>query len=183
MMKRIKVDYGFVFLLCLLYLFDRQNLFGWTLLSATIHECGHLVLIFLSGNRIEQIRLTLFGVCIELEASNRISYPAEALIAAGGPIVGILCAILFAKIVPLFAGLNLCLSLFNLLPVAPLDGGKILRSVLCCVFPVDRVDALLRWFGIGVGISLAFAVLLLSKSAHCTVGMILFSAFLIRMCF
>lgn len=182
MRKRIKVDYGFIFLLCLLYLFDRQGLFGLTLLSAGVHECGHILVILLAGNRIAQIRLTLLGVCIELEASNRISYKTEGLIAAGGPVFGILCAILFAKNFPVFAGLNLCLSVFNLLPVAPLDGGRIMRSVLCCFFQVDSVDRCLKWFGTGVGLFLALAVLFLSKSAHCTLGMILFSAFLIRMC-
>ena len=34
----------------------------------------------------------------------------------------------------LSAGLSFCLSLFNLLPALPLDGGRILMSLCCCFY-------------------------------------------------
>ncbi len=178
----VQIDYGFICLVCLLYLFDKQNLLPLTLLAATVHECGHILMVYLVGHRISQLRLTVFGACIELNESHRISYRKELLIAAGGPLFGGLCAVLFAAQFPIFSGIGFCLSLFNLLPIAPLDGGKILRCVLCAVFDVDLVDVWMKRFGVALGIFLAIAVIFLSGSVHCTVGMILFSAFLIRMC-
>ena len=152
------------------------------MLASVVHECGHIFVVYLSGNRLSQIRLSLFGACINLEEANHISYVTEAVIAAGGPIFGILFSILFASCCPVFSGINLCLSFFNLLPVAPLDGGKILRSVLCCFFDVDHVDQCLKYLGVAIGLTLSSVVLFLSRSAQCTVGMILFSAFVICLC-
>jgi len=65
-----------------------------------------------------------------------------AIIAAAGPLVNIIIALLLALLTRLIGGsfiavfaeflifINLALALFNLLPVYPLDGGKIMRAIL-----------------------------------------------------
>lgn len=179
---KIQISYGFICLMCLLYLFDRQHLFWQTVLAAAVHECGHLLVIALTGTRIRSFRLSAYGACIELDEVNQISYATEALIAAGGPTFGACVALTFANVAPVFAGLNLCLSLFNLLPIAPLDGGKILRSCFSSFLDVDLVERCLQWIGLAIGLFLVITVLFFSGKINCTIGMILFSAFLIRMC-
>ena len=55
---------------------------------------------------------------------------AEALCALAGPAANLLCAGLFLRILPEFAGVSLALGAFNLLPIFPLDGGRLLRLAL-----------------------------------------------------
>ena len=55
---------------------------------------------------------------------------AEALCALAGPTANLLCAGLFLRILPEFAGVSLALGAFNLLPIFPLDGGRLLRLAL-----------------------------------------------------
>ena len=56
------------------------------------------------------------------------------------------------------AGLNLFIALFNLVPVLPLDGGKLLREILGNIIGMNAVARLLR------KISLAAVVIMISAA-------------------
>ena len=144
------------------------------------HEVGHSLVARRRGVRVEGITLWLFGGVAKLsgEAANP---AAELRIAAAGPAVSIALGLAFAGVAVVLdaasvgelvvgvaawlARINLILAVFNLVPAAPLDGGRVLRAVLWRRHG-DRVRASVtaaragRTFGyvlVGIGL-LEFAV-------------------------
>jgi Zn-dependent protease len=111
--------------------------------SIVLHELGHALMARRYGIQTADITLYLFGGVARLERMPRSSGP-ELLIALAGPavnfaIVAALGTILgvgqFLSLPPLpflmsLLILNAGLGLFNLLPVFPMDGGRVVRALL-----------------------------------------------------
>ena len=106
------------------------------------HELAHALVALHFGMRVERITLWMLGGLTELGGEPP-SPRADALVAAAGPAASLLLGVLFAAAGWLFAGsgllaaalvwlaaVSLLLGVFNLLPGAPLDGGRLLRAVL-----------------------------------------------------
>ena len=110
--------------------------------SLLLHEYGHALQARRDGMEIEGITLWLFGGVAKFKGMFP-SAGAEFRIAVAGPLVSLVLGLLFLG-VPMVLGLpaavdgvvfwlgsiNLALLVFNLLPALPLDGGRILRSIL-----------------------------------------------------
>ncbi len=131
--------------------------------SLLAHELAHALFARRAGIRVEGITLWLLGGVSKLDGNART--PGQDLrIAASGPIVsgllgigfGGLAAGLIAIGAPVLlveaagwlAGVNFMLTLFNLLPGAPLDGGRIVRA-LAWGLGRDRLAASLLAIRIG----------------------------------
>ncbi|HTZ42820.1 MAG TPA: site-2 protease family protein [Jatrophihabitans sp.] len=115
------------------------------LASLAAHELAHAVLARHYGLPVRRITFWLLGGFTELTEEARTAR-AEALIAGVGPAVSLLLGLLGGALALLaavaggpallvaalgwLAGTNLLLGLFNLLPGAPLDGGRLLSAVL-----------------------------------------------------
>ena len=97
------------------------------LLSVLVHELGHLLAIKLWKIPVRNIVIGAGGAIIETGA---IGLLAESCCAAAGPAAGIVFALAIARTLPQTAVVSVFLSAVNLLPLYPLDGGRILRSVL-----------------------------------------------------
>jgi Zn-dependent protease len=104
--------------------------------SVALHELGHALIARRYGLNTRDITLYPFGGMANLEGRPEPGWP-EAAIAAAGPGVNIALAALAAPLVylelPLAKGfvlVNLLMGVLNLLPAFPMDGGRILRSLL-----------------------------------------------------
>ena len=106
------------------------------------HELAHAVVARHYGMPVKRITLWMLGGMTELGGEPP-SPRADAIIAAAGPATSLLLGGAFAALAWLIgtsgligaatmwlAGVSLLLGVFNLLPGAPLDGGRVLRAVL-----------------------------------------------------
>jgi len=111
--------------------------------GVTIHELGHSIFAMRYGVKIESITLYVLGGVAQLEEIP--SRPGEeAKMALAGPVTSFILGGIFwllltfldpGQAVPRFMlgflfYVNVAVGIFNLIPALPLDGGRILRSLL-----------------------------------------------------
>lgn len=113
------------------------GLFG----SIVLHELGHSLVARRCGINMKGITLFIFGGVAEM-SDEPTSASAEFRVAVAGPIVSVMLVGVFfaASKVPVpdpvqgvlvyLAAINGLLVAFNLIPAFPLDGGRVLRSIL-----------------------------------------------------
>jgi len=65
---------------------------------------------------------------------------AVLLSALAGPLVNLICGAAFCMQRPSFAAYSLMLGIYNLLPVWPLDGGRMIRCVLLARLPITQAE-------------------------------------------
>jgi Zn-dependent protease len=120
--------------------------------SIVLHELGHALMARRYGIGTADITLYLFGGVARLERMPRSAGP-ELLIALAGPAASFAIAIVLTLLLALGSllslstsefvltvlSLNAGLGLFNLLPVFPMDGGRVLRALLSG--PMGRLRA------------------------------------------
>jgi len=113
------------------------------LTSIVLHELGHALMARRYGIETADITLYVIGGVARLERMPRSAGP-ELLIALAGPavnfaiVLGLTLLIQFMGFVGLpdpeflqvVVAINWVLGLFNLLPVFPMDGGRVLRAIL-----------------------------------------------------
>lgn len=150
MKRRLDLTPGFPAFLAAVWYFDSCGIFWPFLAAMTVHELAHAAVLLLLGGRIESVRLSFAQV--ELR-TGLLSDRTELWSTAAGPGINLLCGWLFRRWMPAFAAVSLLLALFNLLPVWPLDGGRLLRTLLRMRWGAAGVDAsqtLGLLFGLGL---------------------------------
>ncbi len=111
--------------------------------SVVIHELGHAITGRVYGVETERITLWLLGGMAHFREMPQ-QKGAEAVVAIAGPITsGVLGALVLGSLafvpsemvglhfVLIYTGyMNILLAVFNMIPALPLDGGRVLRSLL-----------------------------------------------------
>ena len=99
---------------------------GAWIIAAACHECFHCLAVLLFQKRIHRIRIGAFGAEIQTDS---LSSGESVACALAGPAAGLLL-LLLAKFVPRIAICAFFQSVFNLLPVASLDGSVAMKGFL-----------------------------------------------------
>ena len=130
---RLQVSPWLALLLGAFVLLSSPALLAALLTAALVHELAHWAVLRRLGGEVRSLQLGLFGARMEIAHPERLSYGGEMLVTAAGPLVNLLLAPGLAwlgreaEVFWLFAGAQLVLGCFNLLPVRPLDGGRLRR--------------------------------------------------------
>ncbi|NLT58442.1 MAG: hypothetical protein GXX99_05720 [Clostridiales bacterium] len=123
------------------------------ILAAAFHEMGHLSTLKKCGLDVQEVNLHPFGVEIVVEGLRYLPYHDELAVAASGPLVNLLVAVVTTLVVLLtgpfdgalfFIVVNLALALLNLMPIQGLDGGRILEALLMPRMSLDRAERTLK---------------------------------------
>lgn len=95
-----------------------------------IHEIGHIIAAIILKIKYERVKITLLGFNLNAHTDN-VPTLNKIILFFAGPMFNIVCYLIFldSRYIE-FAEMNLFLSLMNLFPIVPLDGGNICKSIL-----------------------------------------------------
>ncbi len=106
-----------------------------------VHEFFHGVAILLCHGTIQTLSIGARGITMETSGLSGIR---ESISALAGPI-GSFALILLARWFPRVAICGLVHGVYNLIPVFPLDGGRVLRGILYSLLPTPMAASIFSW--------------------------------------
>ena len=132
MRKNIITVYPEVYaIICIALLLLPLKLAVAWLFSVVFHELSHWLAIKLTGGHVNRISIKFSGIQMH---ANPLSDLQELICAAAGPIGGLLLFFISYKHIPLLAVFSLLHGLYNLIPLFPLDGGRVVRNLFAVIF-------------------------------------------------
>ncbi|MFR0822683.1 MAG: site-2 protease family protein [Clostridia bacterium] len=146
-----------IFIFILLFILTRQiEIYGILMLFAVIHELGHMVAGMALGFNPKSFTIMPFGVSVAFKVpsynynkkigkANMLAIK-KMIIALAGPLTNILITIMYCLWDISFLGMdrqlviysNILLGIFNLIPIYPLDGGRILKNMLHILYGLEE---------------------------------------------
>ena len=153
------------------------QLFGWAfgvgiVLLILIHESGHVVVARIMGLPVTlPVMIPFLGAFVSMKQQPR-SVAQESIMAIGGPVLGSIAAALCyvgylamptsstGQLLRALAYFGFLINLFNLIPLTPLDGGRV-------------TSLLSKWFNVA-GLVIAAGLLLFEMQSGTNVSPVLF---------
>lgn len=145
---QIKINLSLFILIGLFYFTSQLEIYAIFMLFIIIHELGHLIVGILFGLKPNKLELMPLGISIsfgldtreynyKIRKGNLLSIK-KIIIALAGPITNIIIALIYIMTDITSFGIqreyiiysNLLISIFNFLPIYPLDGGRICKTML-----------------------------------------------------
>jgi len=152
---KLHISPGFVFVLGLLFYGGLGRIVTAAMLAGLFHELCHLLALRLCRKEIYCIRVEVLGARI---CTAPLSERQECVCAVAGPAGNLLLTACFFYTNPSFAGLNLAMAVCNLMPLYPLDGGRLLRAFLMMKLPASVAARAVRRCSVFVSLAVMFCV-------------------------
>lgn len=136
---KIEINLKIILLLVLLAILNKIDIYILFIIFILCHELAHMIMGMLLGFKPKALRVNPLGVSIEFynyDENNKINRWKRIFTYLSGPMINFIFSIIFCFIEMEFTlkttiiYTNILIGLFNLIPILPLDGGKILKEIL-----------------------------------------------------
>jgi stage IV sporulation protein FB len=153
-MPRLKISLVSVAVFILWVWFGKNPIITVSLFIAVmLHEISHILCCRLLGYHVSELKLTIFGGCLQIDPLFEANPGAEMIIAAAGPAINGLMVLgvgylkflgITHDYLSIWRQVNLLIGIINLLPAYPLDGGRIIHAWLSAKFGLKASARLSR---------------------------------------
>lgn len=146
---KIEINLKILFAIIFFFIFDNINVYIIFLLFILIHEIAHLLIGIIIGGVPKKMTISIFGISIEFYSYGKNKSLHRMIFFAIGPLTNFLIGFLCNKfmneseIKNIIVITNYAISIFNLIPIMPLDGGKILKEILRIFFGFERSNSII----------------------------------------
>lgn len=138
---QIKISYLIFFILVFSMFFNYFSQLLVLIVVILIHELAHCYACNYYNISISEIKIFVFGGVAKFQGHIEENPKQEVIIALAGPVSNCILVIIILLIVnklnikenyivQLFLTANITISLFNLIPILPLDGGRVARGIM-----------------------------------------------------
>ena len=130
---KLRIDLKIIIFMIIFGITKQLRIYIIVMFFCFLHELGHIIVGKILGLKIEKIEITPCGFSTAFSGTKKV----DIIVALAGPTVSFMLAILFRYIeLEPYIGSeeavysNLLILIFNLLPLYPLDGGRIFKGML-----------------------------------------------------
>lgn len=159
-MKELDISTGAIVLLSVLYFFCGFEVFFALITAISVHELGHVLAIKAQGESIPRLRFDISGICMYYSDFKSRKNEFAALLS--GPFLGLVFAFaasyfgnqICSSFLLIASGFSLLLTIYNMLPILPLDGGRMLFCLVSSAISESKAKSVCK------ALSLLFSALI-----------------------
>ena len=157
---KIRIDLKIFIFLVIFYFTNQIEIYVIIMFFSFLHEVGHIIAGIMLKMKIERIEILPCGFSSSFKGSfkdykNNIKNAdvltlKKIIVAGAGPILSMILVIIFSYIdIPYITKQdavysNLLIAIFNLMPLYPLDGGRIIEGILHIEFGKDKSENIIK---------------------------------------
>ena len=160
--NRLKFDPSFYAMTLLAIMLGYLNEYVIFALTIIVLECGHLTMAFFHKWELEELKFFAFGGIMQFTGELNKSNIEDFIVSSGGILfnfITLIILILMREKMSSFVNpmlydyaiwAQLFVITFNLIPLPPLDGSRLINAILCCFFPYKTVLRIIRRLNMGL---------------------------------